>query len=181
MLDREEEPFGSQSFVSAYADMRMWLPALGPVFGTAVGLAFGGTGVGLDLAAGALALAAGAAVALGAAEEEVDLALVLVLVVSASPSPPQAIRINSMTATIAGKIFFTLRNRSLDINPPGIPACLFVRSSVLEPRFPVYPVYENHQFGGHANETSNIYYSRLGYASSQAGISQVSAIQRKPG
>lgn len=139
MLDREEDPLGSQSFVSAYADMRMWPPALGPVFGTAVGAAFGGTGVGFDfpLAAAAGALAAGAAVALGAAEEDDE--LVLVVVVSASPSPPQAIRINSMTATIAGKIFFTLRNRSLDISPPGISAFIFIRSSVPEPRFSNYP------------------------------------------
>jgi hypothetical protein len=113
----------------------MWPPALGPVFGTAVGAAFGGTGVGFDAAAGALA--AGAAVALGAAEEDDE--LVLVVVVSASPSPPQAIRINSMTATIAGKIFFTLRNRSLDISPPGISAFIFIRSSVPEPRFFNYP------------------------------------------
>ena len=129
MLDNDDEPFGSQSFVSAYADMRMWPPALGPVLGTAVAAGFGGTGVGLDFAAG---LAAGADVAFGAAEEDDE--LVLVVVVSASPSPPQAIKINSMTAIIAGKIFFTLRNRSLDINPPGIRAHLFVRSSDPEPK-----------------------------------------------
>ena len=133
MLDNDDEPFGSQSFVSAYADMRMWPPALGPVLGTAVAAGFGGTGVGLDFAAG-LAAAAGADVAFGAAEEDDELVLVLVVVVSASPSPPQAIKINSMTAIIAGKIFFTLRNRSLDINPPGICAHHFVRSSDPEPK-----------------------------------------------
>ena len=121
MLDREDEPFGSQSFVSAYADMRMWPPALGPVSGTAVGAAFGGTVVGLDFAAG-LAAAAGADVAFGAAEEDDELVVV-------SPSPPQAIKTNSMIAIIAGKTFFTLKNRSLDINPPGIRAHRFVRPS----------------------------------------------------
>ena len=131
MLDNDDEPFGSQSFVSAYADMRMWPPALGPVLGTAVAAGFGGTGVGLDFAAG-LAAAAGADVAFGAAEEDDE--LVLVVVVSASPSPPQAIKINSMTAIIAGKIFFTLRNRSLDINPPGICVHHFVRLSNPEPK-----------------------------------------------
>ena len=177
MLDREEEPFGSQSFVSAYADMRMWPPALGPVFGTAVGAAFGGTGVGFDfpLAAAAGALAAGAAVALGAAEEDDE--LVLVVVVSASPSPPQAIKINSMTAIIAGRIFFTLRNGSLGINPPGIRAYpfLFVTSDP-EPESSNDFRYEIYGFGGHATETLNMYYSRLGYASPQARISQVNSL-----
>ena len=129
MLDREDEPFGSQSFVSAYADIRMWPPAFGPVLGTAVGTAFGGTVVGLDFTAD---LAAGADVAFGAAEEDDE--LLVVVVVSASPSPPQAIKTNSMTAIIAGKIFFTLRNRSLDISPPGIRAHFFVRSSDPEPK-----------------------------------------------
>ena len=174
MLDNEDEPFGSQSFVSAYADMRMWPPYWGPVLGTAVAAGFGGTGVGLDFAAG-LAAAAGADVALGAAEEDDE--LLLVVVVSASPSPPQAIKINSMTAIIAGRIFFTLRNGSLDINPPGIRAYpfLFVTSDP-EPESSNDFRYEIYWFGRHATETLNIYYSRLGYASPQARISQVNSL-----